>query len=127
MKSGFEIISGIIRILIVITVAGVLLFPISDNPNYKRILIVYPMLFSLWVIIEKYFETNKFIQEYSFVIFQLITGLSVVQGTILKIIIKCNFNISTGSIKIWAFLKYSLIQLNQSMDVENKVIKNLVY
>ena len=51
MKSAFEIISGIIRILIVVTVAGVLLFSISDNPNYKRILIVYPMLFSLWVII----------------------------------------------------------------------------
>ena len=47
MKSGFEIISGMSRIAILFTMAGVLLFPSHNNPNYKRVLIVYPLLFTL--------------------------------------------------------------------------------
>ena len=81
MKSGFEIISGIIRIVIIITMTAVLIFPNTENPNYKRILFTYPILFTSCVFIEKFIERSKFIQEYSFVIFQLALGLSVVQGT----------------------------------------------
>ena len=88
MKSGFEIISGIIRIIDITTMIWVLLFPSAENPNYKRILFVYPLHFTTCVLIEKFIETNKFVQEYSFVIFQLIIGLSVVQGTYNKIAFK---------------------------------------
>ena len=82
MKSGFEIISGMTRIVIIFTMSGVVLFPSSENPNYKRILIVYPLLFAICVIIEKNIETNKFVKEYSFVLFQLFIGLSVLHGTV---------------------------------------------
>ena len=81
MKSGFEIISGIIRIVIITTVTAILIFPNAENPNYKRILFAYPILFASCVLIENFIERSKFIQEYSFVIFQLAIGLSVVQGT----------------------------------------------
>ena len=85
MKSGFEIISGMSRIAILLTMAGVLLFPSHNNPNYKRVLIVYPLLFTLWVVIEKNIETNRYVKEYSFVIFQLLIGLSVIHSTEQKI------------------------------------------
>ena len=81
MKSGFEIISGISRMCAIFTIVGVLLFPSEDNQNYKRILTAYPVMFTFLIIIEKNIETNRFVREYSFVFYQLFTGISVLQGT----------------------------------------------
>ena len=43
---------------------------------------MYPLLFTLCVVIEKNIETNKYIKEYSIAIFQILIGISVIQGNL---------------------------------------------
>ena len=84
MKIGFELISKSSRFVIMIALIGVTLFMDPQNSFYSVVVYYYPFIFASCVFIEKYFESSKFIQEYSIRFLLVIVAVSIIYDNLQK-------------------------------------------
>ena len=77
MKEGWDLISGTSKFMMLSIFSATILFLKSDNPYYHTVITLEPILFVLFVILDKIFESNKAIREYSFYIMQFFGSIIV--------------------------------------------------
>ena len=73
MKSGWELISGTSKVIILVSFIGVLLFVNPENPFYGTVIYCTPIMFAFWVFVDKAIDSNDFIRNFSF--FIMLTNL----------------------------------------------------
>ena len=77
MKEGWELISGTSKFMMLSIFSTTVLFLKSDNPYYNSVITLGPILFVLFVTLDKIFESNKAIRESSFYIMQFFGSIIV--------------------------------------------------
>ena len=84
LQIGWEIISSVNKILVLLTISAVLIFLGPNHPFYWRALTIWPTWFILFCIVDKYFSKNKRVTEFLLISLAFLFGFAIIQGNIKK-------------------------------------------
>ena len=82
LKIGMEIMTSVNRILVLLTILGAVVFLDSKHPFYWRAITIWPLVFILFWLIDKYCSKNKQLTKILFISIIIICGVSMIYASL---------------------------------------------
>ena len=82
MQNGWEIISGVWKLIIWLLIVAVYLFTKYDNPIFGRIIYFSPFWYVLFRLMDKFYLANKKLAEMLLMINVILIGMFIIRGNL---------------------------------------------
>ena len=84
LQIGIEIMTSINRVIILITILSAVLFLGPNNPFYWRAITIWPCVFIVFWLIDKFWRNNRHLTEYLLILIVFIIGISMTYAGLKK-------------------------------------------